>query len=74
MDPPAVVSHHSPWYEVLNQEETRAEGAGMPCGWVCADGSDVAEARAELMLGGNTAEENCCEAQPVLLESVESDT
>lgn len=46
--------------EFVDQEESRAEEAGMPSGWVCRDGSDAAEAWAEPVLGGNAAEENLC--------------
>ena len=75
VDPASMGLHRWPWYESVDQEETRAKEAGMPCRWVCADGSHMAKARAEAelqpsCLGGNTAEENCCEVQPVLLMSL----
>lgn len=67
--------HHWPWYGSMDQEETRSKEAGMPCRWVCGDGSDMAKAKAEpelqpSCLGRSTAEENCCEVQPVLLMSL----
>lgn len=50
MDPESMCLHCWPWYESLDHEETRAKEAGMLCRWVCADGCDVAMARAELEL------------------------
>lgn len=77
MAPASMGLHRCPWYESVDQEETRAKEAGMPCRWVCGDGPDLAKARAEpelqlSCLGGNTAEENCCEVQPVLPMSLQS--
>lgn len=47
-------------------EESRAQEAGMPCRQVCADGSDVAMAQAELELQPPCLGGNCSEIQPVL--------
>lgn len=55
-----------PWPESVAPEESRAQEAGMPCRQLCAAGSDMAMAQAELELQMPCLPGSCSEIQPVL--------
>lgn len=54
------------WLGSMAPEGSRAQEAEMPCRQVCAAGSDMAMARAELELQPPCLAGNCPEIQPVL--------
>lgn len=61
-----IVCGVNPTSRVWSWPQSRAQGAGVPCRQVCAAGSGMATAQAELELQPPCLAGNCSEIQPVL--------